>query len=87
MFDLKYNYLVEDEPWSGILADIALAVRSMYHTKLQAMPVKMVFVQDKILNTLSIVDWESISKRKQLRINKNNQNENANRTLHNYIVG
>ena len=31
-FDLKNNYLDNDEPWSGILADKDFAVQNMYHT-------------------------------------------------------
>ena len=50
-------------------------VGSMCHTPLQAMPSQLVFVCDIILNNPFISDWGSINKCKQLRIDKNNQNE------------
>jgi hypothetical protein len=31
-------YYDPDDPWGGILMDIAFVLRSMYHTTLQAMP-------------------------------------------------
>ena len=38
-FNLKYNYLDKDEPYSGILADTDFAIRRTYHTTFQATPV------------------------------------------------
>ena len=55
-FDLKNNYLDEDDPWLGILVATSFSVRSMYHTTLQAMPCQMVFGHDMILNNLFIAD-------------------------------
>ena len=51
MFDLKNNYLDEDDPWSGISAATNFSVQRMYHTTLQATPGHMVFGRDMILNT------------------------------------
>ena len=85
-FDLQNNYLDKEDPWSGILAATAFAVRSTYHTTLQATPGQLVFGRDMILNTPFIADWEAIRKRKQELIDKNNKNENKKRTPHNYRV-
>ena len=74
----------KDDPWSGILAATAFTECSTYRTTLQSMTVQLMFGRDMILNTLFIYYWESIRRRKQLRIDKNNQNENANQKPHKY---
>ena len=35
-FDLKNNYLNEDDPWSDILADMEFALRNTHHIRLQS---------------------------------------------------
>ena len=42
---------------------------------------------DAILNIHNVSDWEHIRKRRQLRINHNNQRENMRRNNHQYKVG
>ena len=39
MFELKECNLNKDGPWSGILAAVAWAIHSTYHTTLQARPI------------------------------------------------
>ena len=78
MFDSQNNYLDEDDPWSGILADTDFEVQSTYHNMLKATPYQLVFGRDMILNTPFKVDWEYIRPRKQKKIDKNNQLENKN---------
>ena len=51
MFNLKNNYLDEDDPWSGILAATSFAVRSKYHITIQATPGQLVFGHAMIINT------------------------------------
>ena len=85
-FDLQNNYLDKEDPWAGILAATAFAVRSTYHTTLQATPGQLVFGRDMILNTPFIADWEAIRRRKQELIDKNNKNENAKRIPYTYRV-
>ena len=86
-FELQTNYLDEDDPWAGILAATAFAVRSTYHTTLQKTPGQLVFGRDMIFNIDHLANWEHIRARKQKIIEKNNQNENAKRTPHTYQVG
>ena len=86
-FNLQQNYLDEDDPWKGILAATAFAVRSTYHTTLQATPGQLVFGRDLILNCEFIADWKAIKKQKQQLINKNNQRKNNKRKEHRYQVG
>ena len=85
-FELEENYLDVDKPWDGILAAAAFAVRSTYHTTLQATPGQLVFGRDMVLNTPFIADWEAIRLRKQKIIDKNNKMENSKRKEHVYLV-
>ena len=48
---------------------------------------QIVFVRDAILNIKHVANWEHIRKRKQLRINHNNMQENMRRNNHQYKVG
>ena len=64
--------IVNNDPWSGILAVTMFAIRATYHTALQASPMQLVFGKDVILNINHVANWEHIWQRKQLRINHNN---------------
>ena len=86
-FELQDNYLDEDDPWKGILAATAFAVRSTYHTTLQKTPGQLVFGRDMIFNLEHKANWEYIRLRKQQVINKNNSKENALRIPHTYRPG
>ena len=79
--------IVNNNPWSGILAATMFAVRATYHTTLQASPMQLVFFRDAILNIKHVADWEHIRQRKQLRINYNNKQENMLHNNHQYKVG
>ena len=79
--------IVNNDPWSGILAATMFAVRATYHTTLQASPMQLVFGRDAILNIKHVADWEHIRQRKQLRINHNKMRENMRRNNHQYKIG
>ena len=49
-FELETNYLDKVDPWKGVLAATAFAVRSTYHTTLKKMPGQLVFGCDMIFN-------------------------------------
>jgi transposase InsO family protein len=49
-FELQDKYLDEEDPWAGILSAAAFALRSTYHTTLQASPGQLVFGRDMMLN-------------------------------------
>ena len=83
-FNLESNYLDNDDPWRGILAATAFAVRSTSHTTLQKTPGQLVFGWDMIFNIQHVANWEFIRSNKQRRIDKNNKAENAKRTAHLY---
>ena len=84
-FDV-YN-IVNNDPWSAILAETMFAVRATYHTTLQASTMQLVFDRDAILNTKHVSDWEHIQQLKQDQINRNNKLENMHRSNHQYKVG
>lgn len=85
-FQLEHNEINPMDPWSDYLAAAAWAIRATYHTTLQASPAQLIFGRDMILNTTFRANWEAIRQRKQDRINKNNQRENALRAAHVYNV-
>ena len=64
-FELENNYLDETDPWAGISVATAFAVRSTYHTTLQASPGQLVFGRDMIFNIKHIANWEAIKHKKQ----------------------
>ena len=86
-FKLEENYLDTDDPWAGILAATAFAIRNTYHTTLKATPGQLVFGRDSIFNTKHVADWEAIRQRKQKLIKNNNARENSTRVQHKYRVG
>ena len=49
--------IVNNDPWSGILAATMFALRATYHITLQASLMQLVFDQDAILNTKHVADW------------------------------
>jgi hypothetical protein len=65
------------------------AIRSTYHTTLQATPYRLVFGRDMIHNIAFRANWDQIQKRKQKQdiINKSNQKENKSRIPYEYKVG
>ena len=56
--------IVNNDPWSGILAATMFAVRATYHTTLQASLMQLVFGRDSIINIKHVADWEHIRQRK-----------------------
>jgi hypothetical protein len=63
------------------------AIRSTYHTTLQATPCQFVFGRDMIHNIAFRENWDQIQKIKQEIINKSNQKENKSQSLDEYKVG
>jgi hypothetical protein len=74
-FELHENCLNEDDPWKGILAATAFAIRATYHTTLQKSPGQLISGRDMIFNIQHTANWEFIRARKQRLIQKNNKNE------------
>ena len=49
-FDNEERPINNQDPWTGILCAVAFAVRSTYHTTLQATPGQLVYGRDLIFN-------------------------------------
>ena len=49
--------IVNNDPWSGILAATMFAVCATYHRTLQASSMQLVFGRDAILNIKHVADW------------------------------
>jgi hypothetical protein len=64
-------YYDPDNPWGGILAAIAFALKSTYHTTLQAMLGQLMFGRDMVLNVQHLTDLTVIKACKQQIIHKN----------------
>jgi hypothetical protein len=86
-FQLESATLNEEDPWTPYLASVAWAVRSTYHTVLNATPGQLVFGRDMVLPIQFQADWARIKLRKQETIDKSNAQENAKRIDHDYQVG
>jgi hypothetical protein len=72
--------------WSFISA-ASWAIRSTYHTTLQATPGQLIFGRDMLLSIPFRADWAHIKIRKQGLINKGVLRENDTRIQHKYNVG
>jgi hypothetical protein len=77
----------EENPFDYFLQSTASAIRSTYHTTLQATPCQLVFGRDMIHNIAFRANWDQIQKRKQDIINKSNQKENKSQIPYEYKVG
>jgi len=75
------------DPWGEILSSIAWAIRASYHSTLGATPAQLVFGRDMIFNLKAIVDWRTITARKQKQVIKDNIRENKGRIDHQYSIG
>ena len=77
----------KDDPWTAILASVAYAVRSTYHTTLQATPAQLIFGRDMIYPVEYVAEWDVLRQKKQKIIDQNNVRENSRRIDFDYRVG
>ena len=69
------------------MANVAYAIRSTYHTSLDATPTELVFGRDMILPVAYIANWARIRNLNQAKINKNTCIENNRRIDYDYQPG
>jgi transposase InsO family protein len=86
-FELSGQNLDDDDPWTPFLSAAAYAIRSTYHTTLQASPAQLVFGRDMLLPLKFKVDWARVKQRRQTEMARNNQRENRSRLPHKYRIG
>ena len=75
------------DPWGDILANVAWALRSLTHSTLNATPGQLVFSRDMLFDLKYVADWQSIRKRKEQQVRRDNERENSKRTNYSYKVG
>ena len=85
--DLDSRQLDDVNPWDDFLSSVAWAIRSTYHTTLQATPGQLVFQRDMLVNMPYLPDWAKIEQNKQTSINKSNARENSKRYDYDYVPG
>jgi len=86
-FELEKEELSDKDPFEPFLSAVAYAIRSTYHTTMEATPGQLVFGRDMVLPIAFRADWARIAQRKQERINENNLRENRTRLKYDYKVG
>lgn len=86
-FDMENQEFDDDNPFEEFLTATAYAIRSTYHTTLQASPAQLVFGRDMIIPLKFQFDWAQIAQRKQRIIEDSNKKENAKRIQHKYRIG
>jgi hypothetical protein len=69
------------------LSDAAWAVRSTYHTVLEASPGAAIFGQDMLFDIPFIADWQKIGEYRQRLTDLGNARENEGRIDYDYKVG
>ena len=74
------------DPWSGILANCAWAIRSTAHSIMEATPAQLVFRRDMLFDLPFKVKWRDIKKKRQAAQIQNKRNENSKRDAHTYKV-
>ena len=85
-FELDDTELDPTDPWSSFLTAAAYAIRSTYHTTLEATPAQMVYGRDMVLPIRFTTDWARLQLKRQAEINKNNLKENKKRITHAYAL-
>ena len=86
-FELEERELDPDNPWSEFLTAVGYAIRSTYHTTLEATPAQLVFGRDMLLPMTFEANWTRIQQNRQKEINRNNDRENKSRIDHVYSIG
>ena len=84
--DIERIRLDTTDPFSGILANTAFALRATVHTTLDASPAQLVFGRDMIMHTTFTANWDRIRRRQLKRQVLDNKRENQRRIPHQYQV-
>jgi transposase InsO family protein len=86
-FELEEQDLDARDPFGSFLSAAAYAIRSTYHTVLEASPAELVFGRHMLLPVKFTADWQAIQAKRQKRIEDSNARENASRIEHEYKIG
>jgi hypothetical protein len=75
------------DPFAGILANAAFALRATAPSTLNASPAQMVFGRNMILHTTNTAPWHILRQRQQRRMILDNERANQHGIPHVYTVG
>ena len=78
-----YDYTTNN----AILQAVAWALRSTYHTSLQATPGQFAFGRDMVLNSTYLANWKFTKDNQNRNVLYNNARENKKRIQHDYQPG
>ena len=85
-YELDKEDLDPVDPWGPFLNGVAWAIRSTYHTTLEATPGSLIYGRHMLHDLDYLANWERISSRKQQVIDAANVRENKKRVKHDYKV-
>ena len=68
------------DPWGDILVSVAWMLRLLTHTTLNSTPGQLVFSRDMLFDLKYFADWQSIFKRKEQQVQRDNKRERSKRT-------
>jgi hypothetical protein len=77
----------EKDPWGPFSSSAAYAIRSTFHTALEATQGQLVFGRDMLLPIKFMAHWGEIEQQRQKEMARNNRRENTSRITHDYKVG
>jgi hypothetical protein len=86
-FELEEQELCTKDPFGSFLSAAAYAIRSTYHTVLEASPAELVFGRHMLLPVKFNADWQAIQAKRQKRMEDSNARENSSRIEHEYKIG
>ena len=80
---------ITDTMITDFIVDAAcqFAIRSTYHTVLKSTPGAAIFGRDMLFDIPYIANWNDIGRRRQEKVNKDNQRENLTHLPFDYVVG
>jgi hypothetical protein len=87
VFELEDRELDPDDPWNEFLQNCAFAIRSTFHTTLQASPGQLIFGRDVIHDIRFEANWDRIKNNKEKYITTSKKRENRNRIKNKYDFG
>jgi len=77
--ELDQHTLDPSDPFTGILANCAWAIRSSVHTITKRTPAQLVFGRDMLFDVSFLTDWNKILASKRKTSTQNNERANTKR--------
>ena len=84
---LDMDVTVTADSIDQFIVDAAWAIRSTYHTVLEASPGAAIFGRDMLFDIPYLADWNAVGRRRKRLVQINNDRENASRVHFDYAVG